>query len=269
MTPRMTPHDHEAQRQQLLLRALWRLDSPASLSPHLADHPAWPQQGLQRALAAYQAAAGAAAQRALAAAYPVVQALLGDTSFAALARALWLAQPPTQGDMALWGEALPQFMQQSADLAAEPYLPDVARLEWAVHRAQSAADDTAPSLGLQRLAQADLSALRVLPRAGTALVSSPHPVHSIWCAHQAANPGIDPFAPARAALARAQSEHALVQRKGFDVQVHWVPQHQATFTAAVINGLSLGQALQQADAQFEFEPWLVAALEQDWVASIA
>ena len=66
-----------------------------------------------RGLKAYQSNGHALAERALRAAYPVVTQLLGDESFADLARALWHAQPPVRGDIACWGESLAVWTQTS------------------------------------------------------------------------------------------------------------------------------------------------------------
>ena len=126
---------HEAQRQQALLRVLWR-DAPAQA---LSGWMRTPQQ-VPDGLSAYRANAGAHAERALAAAYPTLQLLLGDESFAALARAHWQADPPLRGDLAQWGAGLPAFIADDAQLASEPYLADMARLDWAVHQAEQAAD---------------------------------------------------------------------------------------------------------------------------------
>ena len=83
----------------------------------------------------------------MAAAYPTLQQLFGVPAFAALARAYWHAEPPAAGDLACWGADLPAFVAQAEQLAAEPYLADMARLEWAVHQARSAADDDAAVYG--------------------------------------------------------------------------------------------------------------------------
>ena len=69
-----------------------------------------------------------------------VQQLLGLESFAALARALWRAHPPTEGDLAAWGEALPGYLAGSPDLATEPFLADMARLDWALGEPDFVAD---------------------------------------------------------------------------------------------------------------------------------
>jgi hypothetical protein len=58
-----------------------------------------------------------------------------------LAVHLWRTQPPTHGDLAQWGGALADFFRAIADLmASEPYLPDLAQLEWALHAGKTAAD---------------------------------------------------------------------------------------------------------------------------------
>jgi hypothetical protein len=76
-----------------------------------------------RGLKSYQANGHALAQRALQAAYPVVAQLLGEESFADLARALWHAQPPIRGDIAHWGGGLAVFLEASAQLRKSPIFP--------------------------------------------------------------------------------------------------------------------------------------------------
>ncbi|MBI3368911.1 MAG: putative DNA-binding domain-containing protein, partial [Burkholderiales bacterium] len=75
----------EAQRQRLLLRALWQrgdADGDASLRAWLRESPQRAAQGL----AAYRTNGGALAERALGAAFPTVLQLVGEDSFALLAR---------------------------------------------------------------------------------------------------------------------------------------------------------------------------------------
>jgi Putative DNA-binding domain len=262
----------EAQRQQQLLRTLWRADSAQALQPWVRDEGAVFTRGLQ----AYQAHAGALAQRALAAAYPTVQQLLGDASFGALARTLWQRHPPERGDVDTWGTHLAAFMQQDADLADEPYLPDVARLEWAVHRASRAADDDAPPAGLHHLADTDPAGLWLLPRVGTVLVVSPYPVVMLWQAHQPDRPRQpDRFADVRQALAQGLGQAALVWRQGGHVQVDALDPAESALCQAVLRRHSLGQALEAtatgdaADRAMAFEPWLLRQLRRGWLAGAA
>ncbi len=266
-TATATATDKEALRQQMLLRALWGDARPGVVA-------GWLRDGLRvgnvaRGLAAYRANAGAAAERALAAAYPTVQQLLGDESFAALARACWQRHPPTAGDLGLWGDALPAFMADAQALAGEPYLPDVARLEWAVHTAERAADiDThaATPSGLERLGSDDPSALALRLAPGSALVESKHPVVTIWQAHRSDE--ADRFAPVRAAFEAGVGECALVARRGWRATVRALPADEARFTQAVLAGRSLGAALAAAGDGFAFDAWLIAALQQQRLAAV-
>lgn len=272
----------EAARQQALLSALWPAAAGAlgaaaaldALSPHLrAGTPVPGARGVQ----AYRLNAGAAAERALSVAFPVVRALMGAPDFAALSRAFWAACPPARGDLAWAGEPLPAFLADDPALRDLPWLPDVARLEWLVSRAEAAADDDMPDdvgrESLHRLADTDPSALALRLAPGTAMLHSCFPVASIWAAHEVPRPGegaADALATAdEAALARVRAqlqagerECALVWRAGLRVQVRAIDDEEAAFLEALRSGRDLAAALDLAAGagDFAFDAWLVRAL---------
>lgn len=250
----------EALRQQMLLRALWQDARVGVLQGWVSDTRA------ARGLRAYRANAGAAAEAALAAAFPTVVQLVGDESFAALARAFWQAEPPTRGDLAWFGERLPAFIENSEQLADEPFLADCARLDWAVHRAESAADadDNAESLSL--LSALDPSQLRLTLRPGTTLVVSAHPVATIWLAHRSDAP--DRFAPVRESFAAGRGENALVWRDGWRARVAAVGDADARFTRAVLEHATLADALAHAGDGFDFQTLLITALRERWLIGV-
>ncbi len=251
--------EREALRQQMMLRAVWRDSRPGVLA-------GWTRDGsrFERGLLAYQANAGALAERALAAAYPTVQQLISDESFAVLARVYWRHAPPLRGDIATWGETLADFIAADEQLAPEAYLPDLARLEWAVHQAHGAGDAAPGEPALQRLADTDPDRLRLMARPGTAVIDSAHPVVAIWQAHR--SHAADRFDAVQEALADGRGECALVWRQGWTVAVAAVPEADRRVTALLLGGASLGAALAAADPTFDFEGWLVAALQQGWLA---
>jgi Putative DNA-binding domain len=216
----------------------------------------------RRGLQAYLAHAGAASERALEAAFPTLQQLLGTDSFAALARAFWLAQPPAQGDLGRFGAALPAFIETSEQLA------DCARLDWAVHEAERAADGPDAPENLQALATDDPACLALRLRPGTALVVSAHPVATIRQAHR--SDAEDRFAPVRAAWSAGRPEHVLVWRRGWRADVAQLGPADAAFTALWLRAAtpSLASALEEAGAGFEFEAWLRSALQQGWLVSV-
>ena len=137
----------EARRQCALLQAL-RREAGSALAAHgpetagLCEAAGLRERGarLRLGLGAYRAHAAATAERALAAAYPTVAAMVGEEALAGLAWALWQASPPRLGDLAQWGLDLPQFIESRPELEPWPFLADAARLDAAVLRCESAAD---------------------------------------------------------------------------------------------------------------------------------
>ena len=257
--------NREAQRQHRLVAALWRdADMPEGWLRTPGSATA------AQALAAYRGNAGATAERALGAAFPTVAALVGGESFAALARHFWHAHPPLRGDLGEWGAELPGFVAGSGQLADVPYLAAVARLDWAVHLATRAADappDAASRAAavLDALARADPDQLRLPLAAGTALVSSEHPVATLWLAHA----GQVSFEAARVALEARRAEHALVWRDAqYRVQVQALDDADAAFTGALLQSRVLSAALDAAGPGFALDRWLVQALSLQWLGSV-
>ncbi len=255
--------DREALRQQMLLRALLGDARPAVVGGWMRDGARF-----ERGLAAYKANAGALAERALAAAFPTLQQLLGDESFAALARTFWRRHPPERGDVATWGEHLSSFIADDETLAPEPYLADVARLEWAVHACERAADAAGVVEGLDLLASHDPAALRLRFAPGLALVASPHPVATIWQAHRSDGDDADRFAPVRAAFAEGRGEPVLVARSGWQAHLRVIGQADARFVQALLEDHSLGAALDAAGPSFDFGTWLADALRGGWLRAV-
>ena len=253
---------HEAQRQALLLRTLWRQAPDGLLAGWLRDAPARAARGLS----AYRSNGAAIAARSLAAAFPTVMQLVGAESFDALAATFWHASPPARGDLAEHGAGLPAFIAADAQLADVPWLADSARLDWAVHRAESSADAAGAAAGLERLASDDPATLCLRLQAGTALVDSRWPIATLWQAHRST--ADDRFAAVREALAAARGEAALVWREGWRAQVAPLPPGDAAFTRALLAGQALAPALDAAGADFNFEPWLLDALRHGRLAAV-
>ena len=188
----------------------------ALLRPELPAPPglrAWNGSDPGRRFAVHRNNVLAALVDALAASFPVTQALVGEPFFRAMAAVFVRAQPPRSPVLHIYGEQLPDFIAGFAPAAGLPYLADVARLEFARVQACHAAD--APVLSqhdaARVLAFADPGALR--PRLHPALrwLASPHPVASLWAAHQGQG-ALEEVDPARA-------ECMLVTRPRFEVLV--------------------------------------------------
>lgn len=268
-----------AQDQQTLLRAvlggqgdeaLWVLvDSNASNTSGAAE-----KSLARRGLQAYQSHGLALAERALGAAYPVIAQLMGDENFAALAQHFWRQQPPSCGDMAQWGAGLANFLSEAPQLASEPFLADVARIEWALHRASFAADASADLASFACLsAEAPATpALTLSP--GVWLLASAFPVVSLIHANRLSAADRQPaLAHAAALLASGTGENALVWREGFRVQLKCISAAEQALLAALLACESLAAALTKAgcaeerDSQpaFDFTEWLAQAVKTSLV----
>jgi hypothetical protein len=228
--------------------------------------------GAERGLQAYRANAGAAAERALASSFPVVRALVGAESFAALARAWWQARPPARGDLAWLGAGFADFVERDPQLADVPYLADVARLEWLLACADLAPD--APGTAAARLASLHLLAdhppheLFVALAPGAAVLRSAWPVASLWRAH-GADAAPEALAAVRERVAARTGETVFVWRPEWAPRVEVVDEASACFLEALARGHDLARALAgavTASAAWSFEDWLARAISAGWLA---
>lgn len=259
-----------AQEQQALLHALMGERDEAGLWPYLqlAQTPL-----ARRGLQAYQANGLALAERALGAAYPVLAQLIGGESFAPLAQHFWRCYPPGRGDVACWGDDLAAFIEAAPQLADEPYLGDVARVEWALHQAATAADAQPDPQSFALLSAADPAEITLALGAGVFLLASAYPVASIVNAHLLGEPAL---AEAAALLRAGAAEHTLVWRQGFKPRVRSITAAEHALLAALQAGRSLQAALDcaldgehvatpESASAFSFEHWLGQAVQQGLV----
>jgi hypothetical protein len=201
------------------------------------------------------------AERALRAAYPVVAQILGDESFADLARDLWHVQPPLRGDVACWGEGLAAFVHSNDQLQDLPYLSDVARVEWALHQGASSADRTADLLSLALLTTQDPDGLHLRLATGCAVVRSAWPVASILTAHLEGRPTLSEVG---VQLRESYAQDALVWRAGLRPRVRLAVEGETDVLLPLLRGESLGRALDAAPS-LDFGQWLPMAVQSGLV----
>lgn len=122
--------------------------------------------------------------------YPVVVRLVGEPFFGYAAHEYIGQYPSRSGNLHDFGEYLPEFLGEFPPAAGLPYLPDVARLEWARHQAFHAAEH--PPLALERLAEVPperYGDIKFLCHPSLRLVSSAFPIGRIWEVNQPDYPG--------------------------------------------------------------------------------
>ena len=219
-----------------------------------------------RGHAAYRAHGHTLAERTLQAAYPVLAEFIGSEHFGPLARELWHSHPPRCGDLGRWGEALPDLLGSLAALAGEPCLPDLARVEWALHQASGAPDAFLDLPSFERLAQDDPQGLGLRLAPGLATISSHWPVVSLVQAHRERTPSL---AQAAQRLQDGVAECALVWRQGLRPCVAACSPAEAAWLGALSQGSSLPQALSAvAGTGFNLSHWLQQAVQQGVVLGV-
>lgn len=221
-----------------------------------------------RRLAIHRANSIAAATKALAGSYPVIREVVGEEFFEALARAYWMAMPSRSGDLGDYGDAFDEFLAGFEHVRELPYLADLARLEWAVHRAECAAD----ALPLDAMTLAEVppdrrSALIFTFIPGTAIIASAYPIARIWSLHRDDTLRADAAKADRFDIDWNIAEIALVARKGFEVRVVALDAGSAATLRAIQGGETLVDALAAglAAAERAGTPFDVANASAAWL----
>lgn len=113
--------------------------------------------------------------------YPAVRQLVGSEFFESASRVFIEAAPPESAYLNEYGAAFPEFLAGFPPAESVSYLPDVARLEWAVNRALHADDIPAIDLGrLSTIAPENHNRIVFVPHPAVGLVESRYPVDEIW-----------------------------------------------------------------------------------------
>jgi hypothetical protein len=196
--------------------------------------------------------------------FPVVEKIVGEEFFAAMARAFVTKRPPRTPVLARYGDDFAAFVAMFEPARELAYLADVARLETARTRAYHA-DDAAP-VGANAFAALDanaVDALRIDLHPSAQIVRSSHPIVTIW----AMNSGERTLAP----IEKWYGEDALVIRPHLDVEVRLLPPGGAVFLLALTEGCPLGAAADAAladDPKFDLTPNLAALIGWGLVRNI-
>jgi hypothetical protein len=253
-----------AQQQEMLLNALFEWPAPSIVKhPEQTD---WLQAVDPRSLGlkAYQANAHGLAQRALLAVYPVVAEIIGAEGFAQLACAFWHAHPPARGDLAQWGEFLPQFLDGSPQVQETPYLSDVARVEWALHGAATASNGVTDTPSLARLTEEDPAELSFELSPGFCTFQSDWPVASILSAHREGTPA---WAEVGSQLRQRLGQSVVIWRQGLRPCVRQALPDEPLYLQALSTGRSIAQALDEAPA-LDFSAWLPLAFQSGLILAV-
>ncbi|HSF05204.1 MAG TPA: DNA-binding domain-containing protein [Methylomirabilota bacterium] len=121
----------------------------------------------------------------LKATYPVICRLVDERFFAYAADRYIRRHPPTRPCLFEYGGPFADFLETFPPCRHLAYLPDVARLEWAMNVAEHAGDVvTLDGRALRSVETADIPRLRFIFDPSLALLASPWPIDRIWRANQ-------------------------------------------------------------------------------------
>lgn len=235
-----------AAHQQQFADALF---SPDAIGPVVAR-----MKGGEKRLAIYRGNLVATWEKTLAAAYPVLRELVGAEFFGGLARAYGMAHPSEDADLNRFGATFAHFLEKCEQVAEYPYMPDMARLEWALHRAHFAADaeaTDAADLGTPERLEASRFALHP----ACTLIASEWAVVQLWQAHQLGGIAF----PEQ----MAEPSHALVARPKWKAELVAIGAAAHAALEKLVEGDTFGEALDAAiDIDAEFD---VAANLGEWL----
>lgn len=119
-------------------------------------------------LAIYRNTALSALAEALRLSYPMTEKVVGTPFFDQTALAFVREHPPADPVLARYGAGFPAFLEALPSLAALPYLPDLARLEWAIDQAGYVPSMKECSVTLETATVTLASSLRLLATATSA-----------------------------------------------------------------------------------------------------
>ena len=183
---------------------------------------------------------------ALAATFPVSQALVGEEFFRAMARERVQADPPRSPVLIDYARGFGDFVAGFAPAAGVPYLADVARIEALRVRAYHAADASPVPESLYRelvAAPGALAAARMTLHPACHWLRSDYAAPSIWLAHQ----GLEDLASASLdGIDIQRAEDVLIVRPAVEVIVTTVPRGAIEFLAALRAGQTLASAFAAA-----------------------
>ncbi len=197
----------------------------------------------------------------LEAAFPTIRTLVGGGNFAALAHRFIAAHPPRQPQLYCYGGDFAAFLAGFAPAAGElPFLPDVARVEWAVNEAYFEADAEPLAAGrLAGLAPERYAGLRLGLHPTARLIASDWPVWDLWGAGALPESFQTPGPPGKP----EGGQRVLVRRPESKVDVVMLTPGDFAFVGALAGGGTLGEAAAAgaaADPEFDLSACLAGHL---------
>lgn len=233
----------EALQETLLAGVLGRRAlAPRILRGLFADPPAG---SVEARWHIYETGLLARASEAIENDFPALAKVLGAGPLRSLTARYLARFPPRSHDIGRLAERLADFLESDGLSRELPFLPDLARLEWALAQAFVVSDDPALHWGDMASLGADGAAdLRLQLRAGAALLRSRWPIHDIWSCRDRPLSEIDVPVSRRPCA-------VLVGRRGLDLVCRALDGAGLRVVETALRGESLAQAIDSWDGEAE------------------
>lgn len=179
--------------------------------------------------------------------FPITENLVGEEFMGAMAKAFIKHRPPEGGCLNQYGANFPAFITTFEPAASLPYLADVARFEWARHKAYYAQDDlalTAKDLGA--IPPEDLGELILRLRDSVNLIASPHPISAIRAFCENENRGEDETLDLDQGGA-----YLMISRPKLKVNIEELDEASFTLLQELAQEIPLGSAAEKVINEFE------------------
>jgi len=209
----------------------------------------------------YKGSITATLNRALREIYPVCNRLTGDDFFNAMGKKYMQNTASRSADLANYGEAFPDFIADFKHAMDLPYLADVARLEWAWHRAFHAVDESELDTGSLADVQENAKGQIIFQlKQSASLIHSEYPVHYIWKVNQK-----DYFGDQTVNLDKGGVD-LLVWRKGYDMHIDPLDSDEWH----LLNDIQQGRAFSELcdeKINYEIDTLLPHCVQQGWITN--
>ncbi|WP_323784926.1 DNA-binding domain-containing protein [Thalassovita sp.] len=169
--------------------------------------------------------------------FPATARLLGADNFETVSQGYLRSHPPKSPCMMFFGDNFASYIAAIPALKSLGYLPDIARLEYAIHLSYHAADGTALDPGrLADIAPQALNRARLNFSPAVQLIRSDWP---IWAIREKALNANAPAPPGTA-------QPVLITRPQYDPVLHPLTRETAELITALQSGATLAKAMIRA-----------------------
>lgn len=199
--------------------------------------------------------------------YPAIERLVGADFFAAASGRFIVAAPPTGADLYEYGAGFADFLTEFGPARGLAYLPDVARLEWAVNRAlHGQATPPLTTEALHAVPEDQWAHVRFVAHPSLSLLAPTHPARAIWEAVLTEDPDVRATRLATIDLA-APGEHLAVLGGNDTPEVMRLSPAAFDLARALSHGQPLAEAL-DSGAPEDAAPLLGSLLTQGFFGDV-